>query len=50
MRFLWRQPFLRTTSAIYGIGNFMAPAVVLTSSSARATRACQADGPGSWWR
>jgi MFS family permease len=30
LRFLWRQPFLRTTSAIYGIGNFMVPAVVLT--------------------
>ena len=30
LRFLWDQPFLRTTSAIYGIGNFMVPAVVLT--------------------
>ena len=30
LRFLWGQPFLRTTSAIYGIGNFMVPAVVLT--------------------
>jgi hypothetical protein len=30
LRFLWRQPFLRTTAAIYGIGNFMVPAAVLT--------------------
>jgi MFS family permease len=27
--FLWRQPFLRTCAAIYGVGNFLIPGVVL---------------------
>jgi MFS family permease len=28
-RFMWRQPFLRTTAFVYGIGNFVASAVLL---------------------
>jgi hypothetical protein len=27
--FLWRQPFLRTTTFLYGIGNFVAPGMLL---------------------
>ena len=30
VRFLWRQPFLRTTAFLYGIGNFIAPGLLLT--------------------
>ena len=29
LRFLWRQPFLRTCAAIYGVGNFLIPGIVL---------------------
>ena len=29
-RFLWTQPFLRTTAFLYGIGNFVAPGLLLT--------------------
>ena len=46
LRFLWGQPFLRTTSAIYGIGNFMVPAVVLTLVVSAATRALGRARPG----
>jgi len=28
-RFMWRQPFLRTTAFVYGIGNFVASAMLL---------------------
>ena len=29
LRFLWGQPFLRTCAAIYGVGNFLIPGIVL---------------------
>ena len=29
-RFLWRQPFLRTTTFLYGLSNFIGPGVLLT--------------------
>ncbi len=28
-RFLWRHPFLRTTAFLYGVGNFLVPALLL---------------------
>src|SRR5205807_2244803 len=28
-RFLWRQPFLRTTALLFGLGNFIGPGVLL---------------------